>query len=398
MANSLGISTILLTDDLIEKYSADRIIRNKGNINLKKDRILEPVAGGLYDSSYFGSILQDRCNCGAVKKVDVYCYLCGSTPLDEVTRNSRFARIELPYMYVPYFKMKGLIKIVQETFKIVYDFTELEEVSGRDKLIKALELGQVDIKLPTEPDGRPVLRLHDQFTDISLTSYEGLLSGMIKIGLVAEATEAKRFIDKNILVSPASMRGIKVTTIGGQRQLSVPYSTAIYTSIMMALDQFKEKSSYRSLVEEIILRGVFRAYLRKSLSELSEFIKSSKENLARQMYAARIPSTFRSVITAGPELKTDEISMPFQNAYAMFKDAYIEKLMKDQSIPFYRANEIYTKGDTNTLNDFEEYIKETDPVVILVRQPTLYKYSMMAFKVKLHKGHDLKMPLILPAA
>jgi hypothetical protein len=45
--------------------------------------------------------------------------------------------------------------------------------------------------------------------------------------------------------------------------------------------------------------------------------------------------------------------------------------MKEQGIPFYRASEIYTKGDQSTLNDFEAYVKEKNPVVIMVRQPAL---------------------------
>lgn len=392
MAGKLGINTVLLTDELIEKYSADRVIQNKGNINLKKDKILEPVPGGLYDSNFFGSVLQDECNCRAVKKINMYCNICGSTPLDEVTRNSRFARIELPYMYLPYFKIKGFVKIIQDTFRIQFDFTELEEVSGRDKLVKGLELGQVEI-ITKDKDARPILRLHDQYTDIKLVSYEGLMREMERVGLTSEAAEAKRCIDKYILVTPASMRGIKITTIGGQRQLAIPYTTSVYTSIMMCIDQFNIKAEARDLKEEILLRGIFRNYLRKSLSELSEFTKSSKENLARQMYSARIPTTSRSVITAGPELKTDEVSLPFQNIYAMLKDEFIEYIMKTQGLPFYRANEIYTRGDTNTLNDFETYLKERNPVVIMVRQPALYKYSMMAFRVKVHKGHDLKLPL-----
>lgn len=392
MKGKLGINTTLLTDELILRYSAERVIKNKGNINLKKDRILEPVPGGLYDSDYFGSVLQDECNCRSVKKINVYCHHCGSTPLDEATRNSRFARIDLPYMYVPYFKIKGFVKLVQDTFKIVFDFTDMEEVSGRDKLIKGLELGQVEVTIG-DADNRPVLRLHDQFTDISLASYEGLLKEMDRVGLSSEAAELRRYIDKYVLVTPASMRGIKITTIGGQRQLAIPYTTSVYTSILMVMDQIRDKSEGRSLTEEIILRGVFRNYLRKSLSELSEFTKSSKENLARQMYSARVPNTSRSVITAGPELKTDEVSLPFQNLYAMLKDEFIEHLMTSQGVPFYRANEIYSRGDTNTLNDFEAYVKERNPVVIMVRQPALYKYSMMSFRVKMHKGHDLKLPL-----
>ena len=55
----------------------------------------------------------------------------------------------------------------------------------------------------------------------------------------------------------------------------------------------------------------------------------------------------------------------------MMKTEFIEHLMKENGIPYYRANEIYNKGETNTLNDFESYVKDRNPVVIMVRQPVL---------------------------
>jgi hypothetical protein len=387
----LGISTILLTDELIKKYSDDRVILNKGDINLKVDKVYEPVAGGLYDSNYFGSVLLDTCNCRAVKKVNVYCYNCGSTPLDEETRNSRFARIELPWHYVPYFKMKGVEKFIADNFKVKYEFTDLNAVAGRGKLIKGLELGQVKVDL-VEGSDKPLITLHDQYTDIDKCSYEGLLSGLRDAGLGNEADEIKRFIDLNILVLPASMRGIKITTIGGKKKLTLPKTTSLYKSIIMAKEQIAN-SPTKSLKEEVWVRATLRAYTRKALMELSEFTKSSKENLARKMFSARVPNTFRSVITAGPELKIDEVSIPIQNAYAILKDRFLEYLMEKNSLPYFKALRVYERGDTDTLEEFEEWAKETDPKLILVRQPTLHKYSMMSFRMQIHKGHDLKMPL-----
>lgn len=389
--SGLGISTVLLTDELILKYSDGRIIRNKGDINLRKDKVYEPVAGGLYDSNYFGSVFLDACNCRAVKKVNVYCQICGSTPLDEETRNSRFARIELPWHYVPYFKMKGLEKVITDNFSVKYDFTEFDEVAGRGKLIKALELGQVEVIVDKDKE-KPIIRLHDQFTDINQCSYEGLLKELKAKGFESEANEMKRYIDKNVLVMPASMRGIKISTVGGQRTITLPLPSAVYKSIIMAIEQIGLANT-TSLDQEVVLRGILRSYVRKSLMELSEFTKSSKENLARRMFSARVPNTFRSVITAGPELRTDEVSIPLQNAYGILKDRYLDHLMSELSVPFYKANEIYNKGEQKTLDDFEEWVKRTKPVVILVRQPALYKYSMMAFNIKIHKGHDMKMAL-----
>lgn len=389
--SKLGISTILLTDELILKYSNDRIIRNKGDINLRKDKVLEPVPGGLYDSNYFGSMFLDSCNCRSVKKVNTYCHSCGSIALDEETRNSRFARIELPWLYLPYFKMKGLEKVIVDSFVVKYDFEEITEVSGRGKLVRGLELGQVEIVID-ENKSKPILRLHDQYTDLDKCSYEGLLSELKNKGFEAEAIEAKKYLDKYILVMPASMRGIKLTKIGGKRSISLPQPSAVYKSIILSIEKITE-ARVNSIEQETMLRAVLRSYTRKSLMELSEFTKSSKDNLARKMYSARVPNTFRSVITAGPELKTDEVSIPIQNAYGILKDRYIDHLMSERNIPPYKANEIYSRGSDSTLSEFTEWVYKVKPAIILVRQPALHKYSMMSFNIKIHKGHDMKIPL-----
>jgi hypothetical protein len=387
----LGISTVLLTDELIKKYSEDRIILERGDINLKVEKVIEPVPGGLYDSNYFGSVLLDACNCRRVKKFNVYCHDCGSEALDEETRNSRFARIELPWHYVPHFKKSGVEKFISENFKVKYEFTEIDAVAGRGKLIKGLELGQVRVEL-TEGKDKPTLILHDQYTDIEKCSYEGLLSGLREKGLGFEADELKRYIDLNVLVLPASMRGVKITTIKGKKVLTLPKTSSIYKSIIMAKEKIASGSN-RNLMDEVMVRATLRAYVRKSLMELSEFTKSSKENLGRKMYRARVGNTFRSVITAGPELRIDEVSVPIQNAYAILKDRYIEQLMSETGLPTYKAQRIYDKGTDETLSKFKSWVKETDPKVIMVRQPTLHKYSMMSFRLKIHSGNDVKVPL-----
>lgn len=368
---NLGIGTVLLDDELILKYSEDRVITNNRDINLKVDKVFEPVPGGLYDSNFFGSVLLDACNCRTVKRVNTYCHNCGSTPLDETTRNSRFARIEMPYLYVPYFKLKGVEDFIKTNFRIKYDFNDVDAVGGRGKLIKGLEMGQVEVSIEEDKD-KPTLLIHDNFTDIDKCGYEGLIKGLTDVGLNNEASEVKKFIDKYILVLPASMRGVKITTIAGKKQLTLPKTTAIYKSIIMAKEQVLSNPQ-PSIKEEVIMRGVLRLYVRKALMELSEFTKSSKDNLARRMFSARVPNTFRSVITAGPELKIEEVSIPLQNAYGILKDRYLEFLMSDRNIPYFKALKIYEKGNQETLDEFESWVYKTDPVVIMVRQPTLHK-------------------------
>jgi len=183
-----------------------------------------------------------------------------------------------------------------------------------------------------------------------------------------------------------------MATVGGKKQLTLPKTTAIYKSIIMAKEQILSKPK-QELGEEVILRGVLRSYTRKALKELSEFTKSSKDNLARKMFSARVPNTFRSVITAGPELRVDEVSVPIQNAYGILKDRYLEYLMSEKELPYFKALKIYERGSDETLEDFETWVEESSPTVIMVRQPTLHKYSMMSFKIKIHKGHDLKLAL-----
>lgn len=390
----VNIKTKLLTDTLIQKYSDDRIVKNKGDINLKVDKYFDPVPEGLYDSHYFGSVYSDSCNCKLVRKQNVYCHNCGSTPLDEATRNSRFARIESPFYYSPYFKMKSLQDFILENFKIVYKLNKLTSIEGRGKLTRALDLCTIEIKID-EKYNKPVLIFGDNYKTIKKVSFEGLLSELTREGLTAESETIKKYIDKNIIVTPASMRGINITTIKGKRDLVFPRSTSIYKSIILAKTRLVKvlKEGKLSEEEKAMIIGVYRAYLRKSLLELSEFSKTSKENLARKMYSARINNSSRSVITAGPHLRVDTISLPLQNAYAMLKERFVTHLMEKNSINYMKALKMYNRGSDKLLEYFEKWIKISNPTVIMVRQPTLHKYSMMSFKIQIHKGHDLKIPL-----
>ena len=391
---NVNIKTKLLTDTLIQKYSEDRIVKNKGDINLKVDKYFDPVPEGLYDSHYFGSVYSDSCNCKLVRKQNVYCHNCGSTPLDEATRNSRFARIESPFYYSPYFKMKSLQDFILENFKIVYKLDKLTSIEGRGKLTRALDLCTVEIKIDKKYN-KPVLIFGDNYKTIKKVSFEGLLSELTREGLTAESETIKKYIDKNIIVTPASMRGINITTIKGKRDLVFPRSTSIYKSVILAKTRLVKvlKEGKLSEEEKAMMIGVYRAYLRKSLLELSEFSKTSKENLARKMYSARINNSSRSVITAGPHLRVDTISLPLQNAYAMLKERFVTHLMEKNPINYMKALKMYNRGSDKLLEYFEKWIKISNPTVIMVRQPTLHKYSMMSFKIQIHKGHDLKIPL-----
>lgn len=389
----LDLKTFILTDEIIKQFSGDRVIENGGNLNLRKDRVLEPVPGGLYDSKFFGSTSADSCNCRAVKKVNVYCHICNSTLLDEETRNTRFARIELPFYYLPFFKKEGLVKFIRETFNVRFEFLNDEEITkGSDKIVRCLELGEVRIEKHEDRD-KPTLVIHDQFTSVDLLSYEGLVNVMNAEGMHSEVQEMTRFIDKLVLVPPASMRGISFTRIEGVRQLTMPYSTSIYTSIIKFIQRYQQDLNKRKSVEsEAIIRGGARAYFRKALLELSEFNRSSKESLARRMYDVRVGNTSRSVISVGPELATDEVSYPIQNAYAVLKSRFIQYLQDSEGKSLVEAHKMYNRGSSSTLELFEEWVEKVTPIAILVRQPILHKYNLMAFKLKLHRGHDLKMP------
>lgn len=98
------------------------------------------------------------------------------------------------------------------------------------------------------------------------------------------------------------------------------------------------------------------------------------------------------VIENGPELGLDEVGLPEEVAWNLYKPFVIRRLTA-QGYDLKKAKELVENKDPVAQTALEQEIKERP--VLINRAPSLHKYSIMAFKPVLVKGKALKLsPLV----
>ncbi|MBP3732105.1 MAG: hypothetical protein J6I84_02545 [Bacilli bacterium] len=307
----MGISLELLTDEDILDYSReageDHVLTSKSDLNLKYDNI-RPIVGGCYDPVIFGSPFADRCICGKIRQPSKSpCPNCGVRVYSKEEALRRFARIELPFYYLndlrfDIFKQK-FDTIFKDT-KIILNFSgdDLKRLGysarGAKKMgIKVFDMCQFDYN----PDTKE-LTVSEFITDESKCSYEGIMK-IIEEYFPEHLTEYKKLINRYYLVLPAVMRPFTLTYRDGKKlmgthKLSIWYSSIIW---LCCVEDKKgaDKLNYETVMESLKTPGervrytaLLRAYLNAGKKEATELLNTSKENLARELYAVRTKQNF----------------------------------------------------------------------------------------------------------
>lgn len=348
----------ILTDEAILDYTTDqdgrqRVLTDWRDFDLKYDRI-EPVSGGVYDVSIFGSPLSDRCVCGKIKNVTMEpCPRCGARvyPTEEGLR--RFARLELPFYYLNELRFD----IFKDLFDEIFSHSEinLKFISGNLKSggytyknsskklgIKVFDSCQFDYF----PKSRELV-ISEYITDESKCSYEGLLL-ILEKHFPDRLSDMKRLLNRLYLVQPAMMRPFTFTVQNkekklGSHRLSIWYSVLISLIIPEAIES--NQVNYTDVMEQLTepgervrYRALLKALLNAGKKEATELLNTSKKNLAREIYAARIKNSARCPIVPDTTLAIDEVSIPVHIAYEMCRSGFCKYLQdelnftKDQAL------------------------------------------------------------------
>lgn len=412
----LGNPTIqYLTDDLIVQYSEDRVCDNSRDINLNFDSRVFPIARGVYDQNYFGSIFSDQCNCGTVRTKGVTCHNCGSKVLDDREKYHRFARIELPVYYCSVLKFKAMRNYLSECFAKIKFVIESP--------IRSLFLAPYS-KVPSNRINKfrfDVLQFEydkqndtligtDNITDVSKCSYEGIIKILdkYKTGMLDRFLA---YVNQKVIVIPQFMRPIRKVIKNGKPQWEIHDISTAYQNIIGACEYYDKIESseggFKDEVAHALFRGCIKSFVGRCLHKLSGLLKSSKQNIARQSFSTRIPNSGRSVIVADPNLDIDKVTIPRHLIYEACSDEFINFIAQKYEIPKPKAEYLY-KTQANSIeiqNLFDEYINgDIDKggtykgkYVIINRQPSLHEYSMMCCKVELTNDYTLGLPLELCA-
>ena len=236
----MSVSLELLTDEAIIDYTRsegkDLIVNNHRDLNLKFDRI-QPIAGGVYDVTIFGSPMEDRCICGKIRQTSSEpCPNCGARVFTREEGLRRFARIELPFYYLNELRFDIFKDLFDDIFKDVtidLDFMggDLRRGGYSARGAKKLGLKVFDTCQFNYDDKKKVLKISEFITDEKKCSYEGLIR-IIEKYFPERLTEFKRMVNRYYLVLPAIMRPFTVGFRGGKKvmgshKLSIWYSIVV---------------------------------------------------------------------------------------------------------------------------------------------------------------------------
>ena len=366
----------ILTDEAILDYTTDqdgrqRVITDWRDFDLKFD-IVNPYPGGVYDVSIFGSPLSDRCICGYIHGTSMEpCPRCGCRvyPVEEGLR--RFARLELPFYYLNELRFDVFKELFDEIF--ANDTITLKFISGNLKSggytyknsSKKLGIKVFDsCQFEYYPKQRELV-ISEYITDENKCSYEGLLA-IVEKYFPDRLSDLKRLINRLYLVQPAVMRPFVLSVQNNQKKLvshrlSRWYSVLIsflvpeavesnpvnYNDVMSQLTEPGERVRYRALL---------KAFLNSGKKEATELLNTSKENLAREIYAARIKNSARCPIVPDVNLAIDEVSIPVHIAYEMCRSGFCQYLQKE--LNFTKSEAIKSTRDEYKNPKIQELFKE----------------------------------------
>ena len=164
---------------------------------------------------------------------------------------------------------------------------------------------------------------------------------------------------------PKVLHKVAGKTLMGTHKLSTWYSIIIrfccvedrrsndlnYEDVMNNLKTPGEKVRYTALL---------RALLNAGKKEATELLNTSKENLARKLYAVRTKNSARCPIVPSTTLKIDEIGIPRSIAYEMCREGFLGYLQKELNFTRDEALKATKKEAMNpeTQKLFQEYAEK----------------------------------------
>jgi len=393
------MKVVYATDDIIKTYTENNVLTNPGDFDLHYTTEMRAYKGGVYDSDIFGSIFSKQCNCGKLQ--DVYgkvCPKCKSMILDSVEAYRRYARIELPVYYCNELKVGQLIQFLKDHFTFKFKVSG-STLNVTDRIPSAfLELLQFNYL------GDNVIEATDRVTDVNKCSYEGLLA-IIATNFKDLVIEYKSYINSLILVVPIVMRPPTYKIINGRKELGASQITVVYQNILYAINNYYNSAIQSATSDAAInlLNATFRRFIAKITSNLSTLIGPSKQAFSRNMQSTRVPNSGYATIVPAPELKADEVYIPIHLMYEACKEEFVEFLSEHYNCSMDKAEEIYIhRASTDEIKElFNEYIEgnpddsTSGKYVIINRNPSLHKLSLVLCKVHLTRDYVMKIPIPL---
>ena len=405
---------------------------------------MKPEPEGLFCQQIFGPIKDYECACGKYKRIKfrgVVCERCGVEVGSSTVRRERMGHIKLamPVAHTWFLRegkiatllnnlpQKKLEQVISYDAYIVIEpgLTSLKQydVISEDEYQKAVEeFGADAFRVGIGAEGvRSIianLDMGDERTrlraELAETKSDAKRKGLIKQLKLVEAfleskTEPAWMLPDIIPVIPPDMRPLVTLDAG---HVAASDLNDLYRRVIIRNNRLKrfmemhapeiivrnEKRMLQEAVDSLFDNGhkarPMVSQNRRPLKSLSDSLRGKSGRFRMNMLGKRVDYSGRSVIVSGPSLKLHQVGLPKAMALELFKPFVYSRLMAGgYANTLKTARKMVENGEDIVWEILEDVIHEHP--VLLNRQPTLHRLSMLAFEPVLIEGKAIRLhPLV----
>ena len=416
-----------LSAEKIKKITSGEVLEPK----LLNKKTLLPVVGGLFCPKIFGPLHDFTCLCSDDKKVhfkDRVCPKCGVQYVIARQRRDRsgYIRLATPHLH------PLAIGILAQILRV--DSTDLEQlVNGLGWLgwEASAEAGSVIVygqntkvsvseKHSEETRERSSIGLYSLVEKIDILRTHEL---HLEAGWDISATFMEKCIKENIRLTdlfitllPVMPPDLRPIIHKGPKTLTTPKND-LYRNFMWRKNRLQYTKDLRwaayppllkkDLIQEeaiqaqqamlkLLISG-FESIHGDPMKSLLQDLSGKGGHVRNKMLGKRVDYSGRTVITPGPHLSVNDISIPRKIGVALFDPWIVEYISTKYHYTIKRINKLRLRVRTShrpfdhnnplIYEALDEVIK--DKVVIMNRQPTLHRMGMLCFNVRLHDGNSV---------
>ena len=405
---------------------------------------LKPEPEGLFCQQIFGPVKDYECACGKYKRIKfrgVVCERCGVEVGSSTVRRERMGHIKLamPVAHTWFLRegkiatllnnlpQKKLEQVISYDAYIVIEpgLTSLKQydVISEDEYQKAVEeFGADAFHVGIGAEGiRSIianLDMGDERTrlraELAETKSDAKRKGLIKQLKLVEAfldskTDPAWMLPDVIPVIPPDMRPLVTLDAG---HVAASDLNDLYRRVIIRNNRLKrfiemhapeiivrnEKRMLQEAVDSLFDNGhkarPMVSQNRRPLKSLSDSLRGKSGRFRMNMLGKRVDYSGRSVIVSGPSLKLHQVGLPKTMALELFKPFVYARLMAgDYANTLKTARKMVENGEDVVWEILEKVIHQHP--VLLNRQPTLHRLSMLAFEPVLIEGKAIRLhPLV----
>ena len=356
-----------LTDKNIDELAGDREIQNAETVDWKGN--LKPVKGGLFDETLTGGH-------GGNRWAKITLHEPMPNPIMEEPIRRTLGLTEKQFRAI----LAGQEKLGDKTGP-----TAIHDALKAINLPRAVEQAREDIK-----SGRKTLR------DAAVRRLAFLK------GAEATGVHPKDWMTTKVGVLPPAFR--PVSTMGAKKMQLIDDANYLYKELLESNNVLKEASGLLSDVgnERLSLYDSMKAVTglgdpqhpknveRNVRGFLSKIFGDSPKfgTMQRKLLSSTVDLVGRAVITPNPDLDMDEVALPEDKAWEIYKPFVVRGLVR-RGMP--RMNALRAVDERNKEAFAELNAQMNAKPIVINRAPVLHRYGVMAFYPRLTKNKVMEV-------